>query len=322
MMRWLWITLVLCTVTSGAAAHPLMPVAVTLQETAPLAFELRFRRPTRLETLSLQLPQSCSAAPYAEEHEDDQTFELSRVRCTAPLAGRTVTLRGLTRELPTAIVHVQYLNGESARGLLSLDAEQLVIPARTTLGKVLLQFGGLGATHMLEGFDHLLFTGGLLLLGFGLHAVWLLSAFTLGHSVTLGLLVWRGLSLPRAPVEIGIALSLVGLASTVLARREGAPARTSLRRAAALTFAVGLLHGLGFADGLQQLSLPTDALWPALLGFNLGVELAQLGVVAALVPLLWLLAKLPVQQRLHTLAGYTIGSLAAMWCIERALELF
>lgn len=314
----LWLLL-----ASRATAHPLTPVAVSLAEGAPNVFALQLRHPSRLHTVQLSLPASCTLSAGVNHNEDDQTFERGTLRCAHTLTGQTLAITGLQPELATALVHILYRDGESVRGVLSLEQPRLTIPQRSSLAQVLMQFGRLGATHMLQGFDHLLFTCGLLLLGLRWRALWLLTAFTLGHSVTLGLLTWGGLSLPRAPVEIGIALSLIGLASSVLGHAPG-QSLGSLRGAALLTFAVGLLHGLGFADGLQQLALPTRTLWPALLGFNLGVELAQLLVVALLAPLLWLLSRsaLHRQQLVHGAAGYLIGSLAAMWCIERTLELF
>ena len=223
-------------------------------------------------------------------------------------------------------MHVQHRSGESARTLLSPDRERFVVPARSSSWQVLLQYAGLGARHMLEGADHLLFSLGLMLLGTGARVLWLLSAFTLGHSVTLALFGLTGLSLPQAPVEVGIALTLIGLALAVLARADsasvpGASTRSGAYQGAGLCFAVGLLHGLGFAEGLKQLTLPSHALLSGLFGFNLGIELAQLALVGALWPCLWLVARRgPRELRgLRLVGAYATGSLAAMWCIERAL---
>jgi hydrogenase/urease accessory protein HupE len=311
---------------AAAHAHPLLPASLSLLEGRPGRYELRFRRPTRLQqVLHPVLPSDCSASPARAAEERDQRIDTAILSCPGGLSGREIGIAGLAQAELDAIVHVQHRSGEDARALLSPDRERFVVPARTSSWQVLLQYAGLGARHMLEGADHLLFSLGLMLLGTGARVLWLLSAFTLGHSVTLALFALSGLSLPQAPVEVGIALSLIGLALAVLARGDPANVRaelgTSTYRGAGLCFAVGLLHGLGFADGLKQLALPNHALLSGLFGFNLGIELAQLALVGALWPCLWLAARRgPRALRGLRLAGaYATGSLAAMWCIERTL---
>ncbi len=331
-------------------AHPLLPAAVTLLEGRPGHYQLRFRRPTRLKhSLKLLLPATCTLGEIHSTQQLDQSIDTAHLACRGGLAQQEIGVSGLAEADLDAIAHVQHRSGESARALLSAGRESFVVPARSSWGQVLLQYGKLGARHMLEGADHLLFTAGLMLLGVGLRALWLLSAFTLGHSVTLVLFALSGLSLPQAPVELGIALSLIGLALSVLdddaagprSRAEPRASTSSSRaeprastptasgpaggtrtlRGAALCFAVGLLHGMGFAEGLRQLPLPTHALLPALLGFNLGIELAQLLLVCVIAPCLWLVARTGPRavQRLRVTGAYATGGLAAMWCIERAL---
>jgi hydrogenase/urease accessory protein HupE len=318
--------IVLLLLPAAARAHPLLPASLSLLEGRAGRYELRFRRPTRLkQVLRLVLPGDCSASAAHVAQERDQSVDTAVLSCPRSLAGREIGIAGLAQAELDAIVHVQHRSGENARALLSPDRERFVVPARSSPWQVLLQYAGLGARHMLEGSDHLLFSLGLMLLGTGARVLWLLSAFTLGHSVTLALFALSGSSLPQAPVEVGIALTLIGLALAVLERADPAGARarseTSAYRGASLCFAVGLLHGLGFADGLKQLTLPNHALLSGLFGFNLGIELAQLALVGALWPCLWLAARRgPHALRGLRLTGaYVTGSLAAMWCIERTL---
>ena len=194
----------------------------------------------------------------------------------------------------------------------------------------------LGVEHILTGWDHLAFLVALLLLARSLAEVaGLVTAFTLAHSVTLGLAVlgvvrpesgavealiafsialvgaengWllggRGRGVPRVVVGSLLVLALVSLLGPgvvsaltlaglalfsgchfALLEGTGSPAR--LR--AAVAFAFGLVHGFGFAGVLAEMALPTGRLVPALFGFNLGVELGQLGIVMLIWPLLsWL----------------------------------
>lgn len=327
MMRlWAIACLSWLSVLSTVYAHPLAPAAVLMQERSPTHFTLQFRRPARgVSPLTLRLPAACTASAEKLHVQNDELIADQELRCARPLAGQTLAVRGFGNSELSAIVHIQYRDGESIRALLTAERDALQIPARSAQSEVLRSFIQLGAEHMLSGWDHLMFTAGLLLLGGMRQTLLLLTAFTLGHSVTLGLAAILGWSLPRAPVELGIALTLLGLALTVLSRIErasGVQAR-SWWTVAILTFAVGLLHGLGFADGLLELSLPKHALLSALFGFNLGVELAQLSWACALSVLLWLVARVvPAQQdNARRALGYAMGALAALWCIERAIVL-
>jgi hydrogenase/urease accessory protein HupE len=175
----------------------------------------------------------------------------------------------------------------------------------------------MGCEHLLGGADHLLFVLGL--------ALWLraprrllaaVTGFTAGHSATLSLATLGWLRVPAAPVELAIAASLFWLA-TKLAAGERGIARSAWRMAAAL----GLLHGLGFAGALAQAGLPAGEIPLALVAFNLGIELAQLGAVAAL-----LAARAAIQRLaprppawLAQAPAYAIGTLAAALVFERAL---
>jgi hypothetical protein len=184
---------------------------------------------------------------------------------------------------------------------------------------VLLAYVRLGAEHLAEGVDHLMFLAGLFLLVPGAQRlVATLTAFTLGHATTLALV---GLGAPAPPalvVEVGIAASLVVLA---LELARGAPGSFAARPALA-SGAFGLLHGLGFAGALREVGLPEDALPLALFGFHVGVELAQLVFVALLgAGALAVRAALRSPPRLRALAGHALGGLGACLVLDRLAAL-
>ena len=135
----------------------------------------------------------------------------------------------------------------------------------------------LGFTHIVPGgLDHVLFVLGIYLLSGRIRAVlWQVSAFTLAHSVTLGLGLYGIVSVPPRVVEPLIALSIAYVAVENIFLSELRPWRV------ALVFAFGLLHGLGFAGALQELGLPRAELATALVAFNAGVEAGQLAVIGA-----------------------------------------
>jgi hypothetical protein len=308
---------------SSALAHPLTPAALVIRERAPRLYDASFRRSAQLASLlQLELPKSCTITPRGSQPEDDQVVDHYGLICPDGLEGKTVRILGLGELELSALVHVELGSGESVRELLAPYRTSYVIPARTSALAVLGAYVELGAEHLVTGYDHLLFVFGLLLLVPGLKArLGALTAFTVGHSITLCLAALELFSLPQTPVEVGIALSLVVLALEVLERRH------AIRRTFApwwMASAFGLLHGLGFASALAESGLPPHAVPLSLFGFNLGIELGQAAVVLALAPLFWLARKVPDAQlaRARTVCAYAIGSLAAMWCLERALPLF
>jgi hydrogenase/urease accessory protein HupE len=149
--------------------------------------------------------------------------------------------------------------------------------------EVLKVFVPSGAWHILIGPDHLLFLFALLLLGGGFWAmVRIVTAFTLGHSITLSLAVLGVITPPAWLVEPAIALSIVvvGADNLLQAKNHGRDVR------AWVAGAFGLIHGFGFASVLAEFGLPREALGWSLAGFNIGVELGQLAFV---VPAVWVL---------------------------------
>lgn len=181
----------------------------------------------------------------------------------------------------------------------------------------------LGVEHILGGIDHLLFVAGLLLLVKDTRKLLLtITAFTLAHSITLGLSVFNWIDLPSEPVEAIIALSIVLLAVENVHQRRGKIGITS-RFPWIVAFAFGLVHGLGFAGALGELGLPPADVPPALLFFNLGVEAGQLLFVAAWLILAWLISKVKFKlpARLTLAPEYALGIMATYWLMERTLAM-
>ena len=134
----------------------------------------------------------------------------------------------------------------------------------------------LGFTHIVPyGLDHVLFVLGIFLLsGRARSVLWQVSAFTVAHSITLGLSIYGVVTGPPALVEPMIALSIAYVAIENVLFSELRSWRI------ALVFAFGLLHGLGFAGALKELGLPRSEFLTALVTFNAGVEAGQLTVIA------------------------------------------
>jgi hydrogenase/urease accessory protein HupE len=173
-------------------------------------------------------------------------------------------------------------------------------------------FFHLGVEHILTGYDHLLFLAALLLRGGRVASLLtIITAFTIAHSITLALAVLGVIAVPGQLVEPAIALSIVWVAVENLAL-TGAPSRRWL-----MSFAFGLVHGLGFASVLEPLSLPPARLAWALLEFNLGVEAGQALVVVLLLPgLVWMRGKTWEPRAVRT-ASLAVAAVGLAWFVER-----
>lgn len=142
-------------------------------------------------------------------------------------------------------------------------------------------FFALGIEHILTGYDHLLFLLVLILRGGGLvQLLKIVTAFTVAHTITLGLAVFDLVVLPGALVEAVIALSIAYVAA------ENLFPKYAISRRWTVSFLFGLVHGFGFSSVLKEIGLPQDNLLLSLLNFNLGVEAGQAAVVLLLLPLL------------------------------------
>ena len=197
--------------------------------------------------------------------------------------------------------------------------------------KALLQFGLQGLWHIWIGFDHILFLLSLLLPavlvyrsrgwvpaeGFrqgGIEVLKVVTAFTVAHSFTLTLATLQWVVLPSRLVESTIAASVV-----LAALNNVWPLFQGQRWTVAFLF--GLIHGFGFASVLTDLGLPSSALLVALLGFNLGVEVGQLAIVAVFLPLAWALRSTAFYRRgIMTAGSLLIAALALIWLTERLFD--
>jgi hydrogenase/urease accessory protein HupE len=173
----------------------------------------------------------------------------------------------------------------------------------------------LGFTHILpNGLDHMLFVLGIYLLsGRARNVLWQVSAFTVAHSITLGLSMYGVVSVSPRIVEPLIALSIAYVAIENIFLSELKSWRV------ALVFAFGLLHGLGFAGALKELGLPHSEFVTALLTFNVGVEAGQLAVIGTAFMLVgWSCAnRVWYRSRIVVPASMLIACTAVYWTIER-----
>jgi hypothetical protein len=243
------------------------------------------------------------------------------VQATGPVppVARAVTWR-------YRLVYITYAVVFSSDGMeggetqwLEADAQSPPFPVLAdlpppTARDIVAQYLALGFRHIVpEGLDHILFVLGIFLLTTQLRPILVqVTAFTVGHSVTLGLTMYGVVSLSPRMVEPLIALSVayVAIENVVLGR-------LTLWRPA-VVFGFGLLHGMGFAGALRELRLPRGAFLPALVSFNTGIELAQLAIIVAFLAVaMWHRHKPWYSARVVLPVSAAIAVAGLFWTVQR-----
>jgi len=306
-----------------ALAHGLDPAALALREVRPGVFEVRWQvSALRVPGADIQpvLPSRCHQVGASNAVDERDRVRLVWTIDCGPggLTGEVVGVDGLSAGKVNALLTVERLDGEKVETVLGARSPSFTIPARPSPWDVVGSYVRLGVEHILTGPDHMLFVFGLMLLVSASRLlVRTITAFTLGHSVTLSAAALHLTNVPSRAVEVLIAVSVLTLA-VELARDGDRP--TLLRRFPwAMAVVFGLLHGFGFAGALTEAGLPAGDIPVALVSFNAGIELGQLAFVATVLAAgalatRWLPAILTRSTRL---AVYSMGVLSAFWSFER-----
>ena len=328
-IRAILLAIVLVLARYGVAhAHPLAPYLLELRELdsgrVVALWKAPLLQPVGMDVHPL-LPSRCrpQGPPQASRNADSASYRWT-VDCGGGLIGATVSATGLSQSKGNILVRVVLADGRLVRGLLDERDSELTIPARERRLAVVASYLWLGIEHLSTGLDHLLFVLGLVLLVRGRRRLLgTITSFTLGHSVTLSVAALGLVALPPAPIELAIALTILVLA-VELTRVDPGPPSLLRRRPSLMAFTFGLLHGLGFAGALAQVGLPSPEIPLALFAFNAGIEIAQIVFVVTLLTVGGAAKRFGwrVADGVSLVPAYAIGSLAVLWCCERAAVLF
>lgn len=313
-----------------AQAHEGRPLFIEIEEKETGAVFLKWRVPSTIDrgnAPQITLPEACERVQSPETAASPgQNIGQGLFDCRA-LGGQLSVSITYPRGSPavSSLVRVIRPSGEVQIVRNGPDAVLVEIPDAEDAGSIVSEYLVLGIEHILTGYDHLLFVACLLMLAGTVRRVLLIvTGFTLAHSVTLALAALDVVSVPVAPLEAVIALSIVFVAAE-LAR----PARDTLtwRYPILISSGFGLLHGFGFAAVLGEIGLPQTEVPLALLFFNIGVEVGQIAFILCLVAVTFIglrtVAFINADARTWGLnevtlpAAYLVGSLAALWTIER-----
>ena len=305
-----------------ATAHELRPGYLELRETAADRYRVLWKQPARGEyrlAIDPVFPASCRIEGERLRQSVPGSF-LDRMTlvCEAGLGGKKLAVAGLEATLTDVLVRLELADGRTVTELLKPSRPDFTVPAGPTA--VALTYLALGVEHILLGVDHLLFVLGLLLL-VGRRRWRLLqtiTAFTLGHSVSLAVATLAAVDVPAPPLNAAIALSIVFLAAEVVRARRGVTS-LAVRQPGVVAGAFGLVHGLGFATALTGLGLPFSALPAALLLFNVGVEIGQVAFVALVLGLVasWRALDVRWPNWSAPVPAYAMGIVAAVWFAQR-----
>lgn len=308
-----------------AWAHDSLPLVIVIEENAPGLFTVRTQQPPALGSdskLGVRLSGKCTALPGSVSG--------TLYTCENDIGGAVVgwTLPTGAPPVPT-LVRLSLASGETWTLPASPEKRELTLPDRESAIGVTRDYIRLGVEHLLFGFDHLLFLFCLLWIAGSFRRVLLVATgFTLAHSLTLGLAALSVIRLPAPPVEAGIALSIMFLSREIWINRRDT---LTWRHPFIVASLFGLLHGLGFASVLGEIGLPQTQLIAGLVAFNVGVEIGQIMVIAAIFGLIavthgilrarilggGLIARTDMAATAKRIALLAVGGISSFWFVDR-----
>jgi hydrogenase/urease accessory protein HupE len=313
---------------TDACAHESQPGTLELRQVARERYEVTWRAPIYFgqpHPARLELPGHWRTVvePTVRLLPDSQVFRSVVTVGSQGVEGSTIRFPGLERTITDVFVRIGRLDGTTMTAVARPSKPEARLRGERTWLTTAGEYVGLGFHHILQGVDHLLFVLGLLLIVKGrVSLLKTVTAFTVAHSITLAVATLGLARAPLPPLNAAIALSILFLGPEIVRTWRGESSLT-IRSPWAVAFLFGLLHGFGFASGLSTTGMPRAELPPALLFFNVGVELGQLVFVFTALALTRSFRVLEVRwpRWVEALPGYTVGSLGAYWTIQRTVIL-
>jgi hydrogenase/urease accessory protein HupE len=311
-----------------AMAHESQPGTLDLQQVAKDRYEMTWRAPIYFgqpHPARVELPKDWQTVvePTVYQLSDSQVFRSVVTVGSQAVEGSILRFPGLENTITTVFVRLNRLDGTTMTAVVRPSSPYAQLRGELAWFTTAAEYIGLGFHHIVQGVDHLLFVLGLLLIVKGRGTLLkTVTAFTVAHSITLAIATLGYAHAPLPPLNAAIALSILFLGPEIVRCWRGQTSLT-IRYPWVVAFLFGLLHGFGFASGLSTIGMPKAELPPALLFFNVGVELGQLVFVFTALALVQSFKVLQVRWPRWALAfpGYAVGSLGAYWTIQRTVIL-
>ena len=258
----------------------------------------------------VEFPNSCITEYSDPFIQGKYIIENIDLVCNANLKGSVIEIIHLS-VLTDALVTINFKE-DTFEGLVTVQNNKIEIPLVEQYYPIAYLYLGVG--HLFDGLDHILFIFGLLFCISGLvNIIKTITAFTIAHSITLGLSVYNIIYLPQGTIEALIALTIVYLASEINDSDK------QLKTPWLMAFSFGLLHGLGFAGALSEIGIANDQMLLSLLFFNVGIELAQIALIPIPLILIYVASKINFENYLQITASLCIGGMGFYWFIDRVI---
>ena len=317
MRRLCFVLLMLLAWTAPARSHEAAMAVLELHQVRPTEFIGNWALAPTFDPryLHAQFPTQCHWEPPLLE-------------CGAPGFVGRVSFDNLGSSMSAVMLRIFPLQGATRTYTLSAATPSVTVlgeskPSLATWLELADTYLNLGVDHILLGIDHLLFVLGLIfIVRGGWRLAKTITAFTVGHSLSLAAAAFGLIGVPERPLNAVIALSIAFVAVEIARERQGFPGLTA-RHPWAVALGFGLVHGIGFAGALVSLGIERNVLPVALLSFNVGVEIGQLGFVLLILALFW--AHRTLQAMLPRWGArvpeYAIGVPAMFWFMGRMARL-
>ena len=255
-------------------------------------------------------PNECKTVSNDLYYQGRYLNENITVDCNNSLKGQSIEVINLS-VLTDALITINFKD-DAFEGLINVQKNTLEIPLEIDYYPS--AYTSLGISHLFDGLDHIFFILGLLfcISGF-INIIKTITAFTIAHSITLGLTVFELIKIPQGTVEALIALTIVYLAVEITKKEN------SIKSPWIMAFAFGLLHGLGFASALIDIGIANEKMLLSLLFFNIGIELAQIALIPIPLFLIFMFKKYNIDNHIKTTASIFVGGFGFYWFIDRVI---
>ncbi|MDA9196199.1 HupE/UreJ family protein [Gammaproteobacteria bacterium] len=256
------------------------------------------------------LPSFCTTVSKEPFIKNKYIVEQITINCSQAINGSSIQIKDLS-VLTDALVTINFIDS-TFEGIVNVQNPEVEIPMENQYYPTAYLY--LGFDHLLDGLDHILFIFGLLfcISGF-VNIIKTITAFTIAHSLTLGLSVLDIISLPQATVEALIALTIIYLATEISKNRK------IINTPWFMAFGFGLLHGLGFAGALNEIGIANSQMLLSLLFFNIGIELGQIALIPIPLSLIYLSKQFNYINQVKVIMSLAVGGMGFYWFIDRVI---
>ena len=258
----------------------------------------------------ITLPSFCTTVSKEPFIKNKYIVEQITINCSQAINGSSIQIKDLS-VLTDALVTINFIDS-TFEGIVNVQNPEVEIPMENQYYPTAYLY--LGFDHLLDGLDHILFIFGLLfcISGF-VNIIKTITAFTIAHSLTLGLSVLDIISLPQATVEALIALTIVYLATEISKNRK------IINTPWFMAFGFGLLHGLGFAGALNEIGIANSQMLLSLLFFNIGIELGQIALIPIPLSLIFISKQFNYINQVKVIMSLAVGGMGFYWFIDRVI---